>query len=101
MVDQPDSNRGHGTGLAAERLHCLGAPEVFLALRGSHGLRSLFAAPLPMRIPRYKVETVANPARPFDALNFINVMKPATSIQKDRDTPSQGTFGNRSVRQCA
>ena len=63
-----------------ERLHRLGAPEVFLPLRGSHGLRSLSAAPLSMRIPKYKVETVANPARPFDALYFIDVMKPATLI---------------------
>jgi len=63
-----------------ERLHRLGAPEVFLALRGSSGLRSLSAAPLSMRIPKYKVETVANPARPFDALYFIDTMKPATLI---------------------
>jgi erythromycin esterase-like protein len=65
-------------GSLEERLHRLGAPEVFLALRGSHGLRSLSAAPLSMRIPKYKVEIVANPARPFDALYFIDAMKPAT-----------------------
>jgi erythromycin esterase len=63
-----------------ERLHRLGAPEVFLALRGSSGLRSLSAPPLSMRIPKYKVETVASPARTFDALYFIDKMKPATSI---------------------
>ncbi len=63
-----------------ERLHRLGAPEVFLALRGSRGLQSLSAAPLSMRIPKYKVETVANPAQPFDGLYFIDTMKPATSI---------------------
>jgi erythromycin esterase-like protein len=63
-----------------ERLHRLGAPEVFLSLRGSRGLRSLSAAPVSMRIPKYKVETVANPARPFDALYFIDAMKPATLI---------------------
>lgn len=61
-----------------ERLHRLGAPEVFLALRGSRGLPA-FSAPISMRIPKYKVETVANPARPFDALYFIDTMKPATS----------------------
>lgn len=63
-----------------DRLHRLGAPEVFLALRGSSGLRLLSAEPLSMRIPKYKVETVANPARPFDALYFIDTMKPATLI---------------------
>jgi erythromycin esterase-like protein len=61
-----------------ERLHRLGAPEVFVPLRGSRGLRS-FSAPLSMRIPKYKVETIANPARAFDALYFIDTMKPATS----------------------
>ncbi len=35
-----------------------------------------------MRIPKYKVETVANPARPFDAIYFIDTMKPATLIQQ-------------------
>jgi erythromycin esterase len=63
-----------------ERLHRLGAPEVFLALRGSRGLRSFSAAPLSMRIPKHKVETVANPAQPFDGLYFIDTMTPATSI---------------------
>jgi erythromycin esterase len=63
-----------------ERLHRLGAPEAFLALGGSSGLGSVSAAPLSMRIPKYKVETVANPARPFDALYFIDTMKPATLI---------------------
>jgi len=33
-----------------------------------------------MRLPKYKVETVANPAQPFDALYFIDMMKPATLI---------------------
>jgi hypothetical protein len=31
-----------------------------------------------MRLPKYKAETVANPAQPFDALYFIDTMKPAT-----------------------
>jgi erythromycin esterase-like protein len=31
-------------------------------------------------LPKYKVETVADPAQPFDALYFIDTMKPATSI---------------------
>ena len=65
-------------GSLEERLHRLGAPAVFLPLRGDN-------APLPtahvsMRIPKYKVETVANPAKPFDALYFIDTMKPATLI---------------------
>ena len=55
-------------------LHRLRAPEVFLPLR------SLPAAPIPMRIPKYKVEAVVNPARAYDALYFIDTMKPATSI---------------------
>jgi hypothetical protein len=38
------------------------------------------AAPVLMRLPKYKVETVANPAQPFDALCFIDTMKPATLI---------------------
>jgi hypothetical protein len=33
-----------------------------------------------MLLPKYKVETVANPAQPFDALCFIDTMKPAPLI---------------------
>jgi hypothetical protein len=33
-----------------------------------------------MRLPKYKVQTVANAAQPFDALYFIDTMKPATLI---------------------
>jgi hypothetical protein len=33
-----------------------------------------------MRLPKYKVEIVANPAQPFDALYFIDTVKPATLI---------------------
>jgi erythromycin esterase len=62
-----------------DRLHRLGAPEVFVPLRGSRALRSV-SAPLSMRIPKYKFETVADPARAFDALYFIDTMKPATSV---------------------
>ena len=56
----------------------LGAPEVFLPLRGNN-------APWPnahvsMRIPKYKLETVTDPAKPFDAVYFIDTMKPATLI---------------------
>jgi hypothetical protein len=29
-----------------------------------------WGAPVSMRIPKYQVETVANPAKPFDALYF-------------------------------
>jgi erythromycin esterase len=57
-----------------ERLHRLGAPEVFLPLR------SLPVAPISMRISKYKVEAVVNPAQAYDALFFIDTMKPATSI---------------------
>lgn len=38
------------------------------------------AAPVLMRLPKYKAETVADPAQPFDALYFIDTMKPATLI---------------------
>ncbi len=68
-------------GSLEERLHRLGAPEVFLPLRGKSALPSLPAGSVSMRIPKYKVETVANPAQPFDALYFIDTMKPATLIQ--------------------
>lgn len=63
-----------------ERLHRLGAPEVFLPLRGNKALRSSPAAPVSMRIPKYKVEIVATAAQPFDALYFIDQMAPATSM---------------------
>jgi hypothetical protein len=33
-----------------------------------------------MRLPKYKVETAANSAQPFDTLCFIDTMKPATLI---------------------
>jgi erythromycin esterase-like protein len=65
-------------GSLEERLHRLGAPEVFLPLRGDNA--PLPAAHVSMRIPKYEVETVANPAKPFDALYFIDTMKPATLI---------------------
>jgi erythromycin esterase len=65
-------------GSLEERLHRLGTPEVFLPLRGYRELRSLPAAPVSMRIPKYKLEIVANPAQPFDALYFIDRMEPAT-----------------------
>jgi len=68
------------SGSLEERLHRLGAPQVLLPLRGNSALPSLPAAPVSMRIPKYKLETVANPAQPFDALYFIDTMKPATLI---------------------
>jgi erythromycin esterase len=68
-------------GSLEERLHRLGAPEVFLPLRSNSALRSLSPAPVSMRIPKYKVEIVADPVRPFDALYFIDTMEPATLIQ--------------------
>ena len=67
-------------GSLEERLHRLGAPEIFLPLRGHSELRSLPAASVSMRIPKYEVETVANPAQAFDALYFIDTMEPATLI---------------------
>ena len=66
-------------GSLEERLHRLGAPEVFLPLRGD--IASFPGASVSMRIPKYKVETVANPAKPFDAIYFIDTMKPATLIR--------------------
>jgi erythromycin esterase len=66
-------------GSLEERLHRLAAPEVFLPLRRNTSLRSLPVASVSMRIPKYEVETVANPAQPFDALYFIDTMQPATS----------------------
>ena len=66
-------------GSLEERLRRLGAPELFLPLRDAAA--SFPAHPVSMRIPKYKVETVANPARPFDAIYFIDTMKPATLIQ--------------------
>ncbi len=65
-------------GSLEERLHRLGAPEVFLPLRGHNP--PLLTARVSKRIPKYKVETVANAANPFDALYFIDIMKPATLI---------------------
>lgn len=67
-------------GTLEERLHRLGAAEAFLPLRGASGSRSLPATPISMRIPKYKVETITNAAQPFDALYFIDTMKPATVI---------------------
>jgi hypothetical protein len=61
------------SGSLEERLHRLGAPEMFLPLRDA-------PAPVSMRIPKYKVETVAEPSKPFDALYFIDTMGPATLI---------------------
>jgi erythromycin esterase len=67
-------------GSLEERLHRLAAPEIFLPLRSNNALRSLPAAPVSMRIPKYEAETIANPAQPFDALYFIDTMAPATLI---------------------
>jgi erythromycin esterase len=61
-------------GTLEDRLHRLGAPEIFLPLR------SLPVAPLLMRIPKYKVETIASPAQAFDAVYFVDTMTPATLI---------------------
>jgi erythromycin esterase len=60
------------SGSLEERLHRLSAPEVFLPLPSMR---------VSMRIPKYKVETVENPRRAFDAVYFIDTMKPATLIR--------------------
>ena len=41
-----------------------------------------------MRVPKYKLEIVANPAQPFDALYVIDMMKPATLIYGASQSPS-------------
>lgn len=64
------------SGSFEERLHRLGAPEAFLPLRDSR----LPVTSVAMRVPKYKTETVVNPAQVFDALYFIDTMKPATSL---------------------
>jgi erythromycin esterase len=68
------------SGSLEERLHRLAAPEVFLPLRGRAARSRLPVASVSLRIPKYEVETVANPAQPFDALYFIDTMQPATAI---------------------
>jgi erythromycin esterase len=68
------------TGSIEERLHRLGAPEVFLPLRSNSASLLLPAGPVSMRIPKYRVETIPDPEQPFDALYFIDTMKPATLL---------------------
>ena len=63
-----------------ERLHRMGVPEVLLPLHTAGGLRSLPGTTVSMRIPKYKTEVIPNSALPFDALYFIDTMKPATLI---------------------
>jgi erythromycin esterase-like protein len=67
-------------GSIEERLHRLGAPEAVLPLRAGRASRPMPGGPVSMRIPKYKVETVANPAQPFDAIYFIDAMRPATAV---------------------
>lgn len=76
----PDPVAPAPPGSVEERLHRLGAPEVLLPLRRDTASPALPAIPVSMRIPKYKVDTVANPAQSFDAVYFIDTMKPATSI---------------------
>ncbi len=64
------------SGSLEELLHRLGAPEAFLPL---HKVK-LPATSVTMRIPKYKTETITNPAQAFDALFFIDTMTPATLI---------------------
>lgn len=67
-----------------ERLHRLGTPEALLPLRGYRSSRPLPEGGLSMRIPKYKVERIARPDQPFDALYFIDTMKPATLLTHAR-----------------
>jgi erythromycin esterase len=73
---KPEAVPAAPEGSLEERLHRLGAKEAFLPLRGG----VLPTAPVSMRIPKYKEETVSNPAQAFDALYFIDRMKPASAI---------------------
>lgn len=66
---------------AEERLHRLGAAEVLLPLHSNRSSHSLPPGPVSMRVPKWKVENVENAAQPFDALYFIDTMKPATLIR--------------------
>ena len=59
-------------GSLEERLHRLATPEVFLPLRSTPGMT------VSMRIPKYKLEPISKPDQPFNALYFIDTMKPAT-----------------------
>jgi len=65
-------------GSLEERLHRLRVAEAILPLRGAAGWRRSLAPSLAMRIPKYETETIVNPAQPFDAVYFIDKMKPAT-----------------------
>ena len=65
-------------GSLEERLHRLGTPEAFLPFRARSRKMALPAGAVSMRIPKYKVETVADPAQPYDAIYFIDTMQPAT-----------------------
>lgn len=67
-------------GSLEERLHRLGAPQAFLPLRTRSGRAVLPAGAIAMRIPKYKVETVATPSQPYDAVYFIDTMQPATLV---------------------
>jgi erythromycin esterase len=67
-------------GSLEERLHRLGAREAFLPLRARGRRAALPVGTVSMRIPKYKVEAVANPAQPYDAVYFIDTMQPATLV---------------------
>jgi erythromycin esterase len=64
------------SGSLEERLHRLGAPEAFLPLAKV----TLPVTSVAMRIPKYKTETITNPAQAFNALFFIDAMTPATLV---------------------
>jgi erythromycin esterase len=63
-------------GSLEERLHRLGAAEVFLPLK----TKARPGGAVSMRIPKYELETVANPGQAFDAVYFIDQMKPVTAV---------------------
>ena len=62
-------------------LAIIGAAEVLLPLHSNRSSHSVAPGPVSMRIPKWKVETIENAAQPFDALYFIDTMKPATLIR--------------------
>jgi len=67
-------------GSLEERMHRLGFAEAFLPLRPGNGGKRCPVSPVEMRIPKFKEESVEDPAQAFDALYFIDTMTPATSI---------------------
>jgi len=55
------------------RIHALGQPFVFLDLRTLH-------APLSARMPKYEANAIADPARVYDGIFYIDRMEAATKL---------------------